>query len=40
MTDRPKKPSSGDHEVGYGRPPSQTRFRKGVSGNRAGGPVA
>jgi hypothetical protein len=27
-----------DDEVGYGRPPSQTRFRKGVSGNPGGRP--
>jgi len=38
MTDRPKKPSSGDNEVGYGKPPSRTRFRKGVSGNPGGRP--
>ena len=38
MTDPPKKPSSDEHEVGYGRPPSRTRFRKGVSGNPGGRP--
>jgi hypothetical protein len=38
MTNRPKKPSSGDNEVGYGRPPSHTRFRKGMSGNPGGRP--
>jgi hypothetical protein len=27
-----------DHEVGYGRPPSRTRFRKGRSGNPKGRP--
>jgi len=38
MTDRPKKPSSGDHEVGYGKPPAHKRFRKGCSGNPGGRP--
>jgi hypothetical protein len=38
MTDRPKEPSSGDKQVGYGRPPSRTRFRKGMSGNPGGRP--
>jgi hypothetical protein len=38
MTRPPKKPSSGGYEVGYGRPPSKTRFRKGVSGNPGGRP--
>ena len=27
-----------DYEVGYGRPPQHSRFRKGVSGNRKGRP--
>ena len=36
MSRRPKKP--GDYPVGYGRPPSHTRFRKGVSGNPGGRP--
>ena len=34
MADRRK----GDYEVGYGRPPAHTRFRKGKSGNPAGRP--
>jgi hypothetical protein len=38
MTPPPKKPSSASYEVGYGRPPSHTRFRKGVSGNPGGRP--
>jgi hypothetical protein len=33
-----KPPTSGDSEVGYGKPPSRTRFRKGVSGNPGGRP--
>ncbi len=32
----PKPPASGDYEVGYGRPPVHTRFRKGESGNPRG----
>ncbi len=28
----------GDYEVGYGRPPAETQFRKGTSGNRNGRP--
>jgi Family of unknown function (DUF5681) len=38
MTRAPRKPLSGDYKVGYGRPPSNTRFRKGVSGNPKGRP--
>jgi hypothetical protein len=38
MTRPPKNPSSGAYDVGYGRPPSHTRFRKGVSGNPGGRP--
>jgi hypothetical protein len=38
MTDRPKEPPSDHYKVGYGRPPAQTRFRKGVSGNPGGRP--
>ena len=30
--------ASRDYEVGYGRPPKQTRFREGVSGNPKGRP--
>jgi hypothetical protein len=33
-----KPPASGDYEVGYSRPPAQSRFRKGVSGNPGGRP--
>jgi len=28
-----------DYEVGYGRPPKQTQFKKGVSGNPKRGPT-
>jgi len=38
MTHQRRTPSPGDHEVGYGRPPSHTRFRKGASGNPGGRP--
>ena len=38
MTDERTTPSPGEYEVGYGKPPSQTRFRKGVSGNPGGRP--
>lgn len=31
-------PSNDDYEVGYGKPPKATRFRKGVSGNPTGRP--
>lgn len=34
MTKPPRKP----YEVGYGKPPSGTRFRKGISGNPGGRP--
>lgn len=33
MTDKP-----GDYEVGYGKPPKSTRFKKGKSGNPRGRP--
>lgn len=33
----PRKPNS-DYEVGYGKPPQDTRFRKGQSGNPKGRP--
>jgi hypothetical protein len=39
MTHRSRKSSSDDGAVGYGKPPTRTRFRKGVSGNPAGGPA-
>jgi hypothetical protein len=38
MSDRPKDSGSGDFEVGYGKPPLRTRFRKGQSGNAGGRP--
>ena len=38
MTRSPKKVLSGDYKVGYGRPPAETRFRKGVCGNPGGRP--
>jgi hypothetical protein len=30
--------SEGDYEVGYGKPPRETRFAKGQSGNPRGRP--
>jgi hypothetical protein len=33
-----KKPPKGDYDVGYGKPPSHTKFQKGVSGNPRGRP--
>jgi hypothetical protein len=38
MTEKQEKEegSSADYEVGYGRPPVHTRFRKGQSGNPRG----
>ena len=33
-----KKTTSGDYEVGYGRPPKSSRFPKGRSGNPRGRP--
>lgn len=38
MTRRSKNSSPGDREVGYGKPPSRTRFLKGLSGNPGGRP--
>jgi hypothetical protein len=38
MTRPPKKLLCGKYEVGYGRPPTETRFRKGVTGNPGGRP--
>lgn len=35
---KPKRSASGDYEVGYCKPPYQTRFQKGVSGNPGGRP--
>lgn len=34
----PKGPKDGDYEVGYGKPPKHTRFKKGQSGNPKGRP--
>jgi hypothetical protein len=34
------KPSDAAHEVGYGKPPKATRFRKGRSGNPKAGKAA
>ena len=33
-----KKKTSGDYDVGYGKPPKHTRFKKGHSGNPKGRP--
>jgi Family of unknown function (DUF5681) len=38
MTRPPKRPSAGDYQVGYGKPPRHARFRPGVSGNPRGRP--
>lgn len=38
MTLPPKKPASRPYHVGYGKPPRDTRFKKGVSGNPGGRP--
>ena len=38
MTRPPKKALPGNYKVGYGRPPTETRFRKGVTGNPGGRP--
>jgi hypothetical protein len=38
MTFHGKKAPTNDHEVGYGKPPVHTRFRKGQSGNPGGRP--
>lgn len=35
---RKPRPSEGDYEVGYGRPPNATRFQPGRSGNPKGRP--
>jgi hypothetical protein len=34
----PRKGGAGDYEVGYGRPPKETRFQPGRSGNPKGRP--
>lgn len=38
MTEQPAPPAGKGYEVGYGRPPKDTQFRKGKSGNPAGRP--
>lgn len=38
MTRPPRRPSAGDYQVGYGKPPRHARFRPGVSGNPRGRP--
>ena len=38
MTVRRKMPPSKQYEVGHGKPPPETRFRKGQSGNPGGRP--
>jgi hypothetical protein len=38
MTSRNKPPSSGGYEVGYRKPPKNTRFKPGQSGNASGRP--
>jgi phage terminase large subunit-like protein len=36
--DAMSKLNNDDYEVGYGKPPASSRFRKGQSGNRSGRP--
>jgi hypothetical protein len=36
QTKRPVHVSDGDYEVGYGKPPERTQFKKGQSGNPKG----
>lgn len=38
MTTPPEKPASRQYQIGYGKPPPDTRFRPGVSGNPRGRP--
>jgi hypothetical protein len=38
MSSRGKRPPEVEQEVGYGKPPVHTRFRKGQSGNPSGRP--
>jgi Family of unknown function (DUF5681) len=38
MTQDEEKPRRADYAVGYGKPPTHTRFRKGRSGNPGGRP--
>jgi hypothetical protein len=38
MSSLDKKPAADEHQVGYGKPPVHTRFRKDQSGNPGGRP--
>jgi Family of unknown function (DUF5681) len=38
MTEESGMEEPGDYEVGYGKPPARTKFRKGTSGNPGGRP--
>jgi hypothetical protein len=38
MSDKKKKPGDGDYKVGYRRPPKETQFKSGQSGNPTGRP--
>lgn len=38
MSDKPRLPPDGPYEVGYGKPPKDTRFKPGQSGNPRGRP--
>jgi Family of unknown function (DUF5681) len=38
MTRLPNRPSVGDYQIGYGKPPRHTRFGPGKSGNPGGRP--
>jgi hypothetical protein len=39
MTHKRTTPGPGEYEIGYGKPPSRTKFRKGASGNPGGRPL-
>jgi hypothetical protein len=39
MTKRNRQSADGNYKVGYGKPPEETRFKAGQSGNPAGRPV-
>jgi hypothetical protein len=38
MTHKPATPGPGEYKIGYRKPPSRTKFRKGTSGNPGGRP--